>query len=251
MPEDHICFLIDNVIEGLELGPAARGNTVLGAPVYDPLMMLKVLFHGYIGGIRSSRKLAAECLENILFIHLCGGATPDFRTICRFRSENESLLQSAFSELIRRLVQAGVVSGSHLIVDGTKDGRYFRVYEAQRACDGCPGRQDCFGQSRNRFHKLERTHEHPWLHKYRERFLQSRYQERLRGRKLIEHNCGHLKHNLGFRRFLLRGLSGARIEAFLTVFASVLGRVCNILARTGRNWGCLMRMRMAAAPTAA
>ena len=465
VPEDHICFMIDDVIEDLHLEPAARGNSVLGAPVYDPRMMLKVLFYGYVRGVRSSRKLAAECRENIIFIHLCEGATPDFRTICRFRSENEELLKSAFSELIRRLVQTGVISGSHVIVDGTKiranasngkilherffdevknaihrwlsesddtdaeeelreklrragqgkggsseldklrglvdkcleaaeegestgakkvsltdpdsrfmrdgatgkiglsynvqaavdaesgimvacdvtkdivdnnslcglveevqrttcevvdavdgdsgcfnveqirrleddgkdvcvadgetvsamrkarllefivgerfrydpgrdvftcpfgnahifkrvcarkDGRVFRVYEAQRACDGCPGRQDCLGQSRNRFHKLERTFEHPWLHKYRERFLQSGYQERLRGRKLIEHNFGHLKHNLGFRRFLLRGLSGAKIETFLAAFASVARRVHNILARTGRNWGGLMRTR--------
>lgn len=474
LPEGHICFLIDEVVEDLELGPAARGNTVLGAPVYDPRMMLKVLFYGYVRGIRSSRKLAAECRENIGFMHLCRGQAPDFRTIARFRSENDELLASAFSELIRRLVDAGVVSGSHVIVDGTKvranasnsktihpkffdevrkavdewmsasvsldkeeevreklssagvgtsgkscgidslqrlvdkcrkaveeaetvdakkvsltdpdsrfmrdgatgkiglsynvqaavdaesgimvacdvtkdavdnnslcrlvhkteettcqvveavdgdcgyfnaaqigrleglgkdvcvadsetvsamrkgrlsefiqgerfdydagrdvfacrfgnehvfkrvgarkDGRVFRVYEAVRPCDGCPGRQECLGQSRHRFHKLERTLGHPWLHKYRERFLQSRYQDRLRGRKLIEHNFGHLKHNLGLRRFNLRGLSGARIEAFLAAFASVLRRVCNILSRTGRNWGGLMRMQGAAGPTAA
>jgi len=309
-----------------------------------------MLFYGYVRGIRSSRKLAAECRENIGFIHLCSGATPDFRTICRFRSENEALLESVFSELIGRLVEGDVVSGSYVIVDGTKvranasnsktihpkffdevrkaidewmsasvslekeevreklssagigtsgiasrsrrcvrvgcrslytvrdlitmrsgtfsrvlfgnehvfkrvcareDGRVFRVYEAVRPCDGCPGRQECLGQSRNKFHKLERTLEHPSLHKYRQRFLQSGYQERLRGRKLIEHTLGHLKHNLGLRRFNLRGLSGARIEAFLAAFASVLRRGCSILSRTGRNWGGLMRMQGAAAPTAA
>ena len=43
LPEGHICFLIDDVIEDLKLAPGARGNTVLGAPTYEPRMMLKVL----------------------------------------------------------------------------------------------------------------------------------------------------------------------------------------------------------------
>ena len=60
LPEGHICFLVDEIVDELELGPAARGNTVLGAPSYDPRMMVKVLFYGYNRGIRSSRKLAAE-----------------------------------------------------------------------------------------------------------------------------------------------------------------------------------------------
>ena len=466
LPQGHICFLIDEVVDDLDLPSAARGQAQVGAPVYDPRLMLKVLFYGYIRGIRSSRRLASECRENIGFMYLCRGATPGFRTICRFRSENESLLQSAFSELIRRLMDAGVVSGRHIIVDGSKvranasnsktivaefyaevkkaisdwmsasasldkeeetrekllsagvgksgksrgidglqrlvdkyseavkegesnkankvsltdpesrfmrdgatgkvslsynvqaavdeetgimvacdvtkdpvdnrslsrlvekveentyeaveavdgdsgffeieqirrleedgkdvcvpdgntvsamrrrrlsefirgdgfdydaqrdvflcpfgnehivkrvcvreDGRSFRVYEAVKPCSNCPRREECLGQSRNRFHKLERTVEYPWLHEYRQRFLRPGYQERVQGRKLIEHNFGHLKHNLGLRRFNLRGLSGARIEAFLAAFASVMRRVCNILMRTGRDWGTLMRKR--------
>lgn len=35
--------MIDEIVDELELGPAARGASVLGAPSYDPRMMLKVL----------------------------------------------------------------------------------------------------------------------------------------------------------------------------------------------------------------
>ena len=42
LPEGHICFLIDDVIEELKLAPAARGNTVLGAPTYEPRMRRSV-----------------------------------------------------------------------------------------------------------------------------------------------------------------------------------------------------------------
>jgi len=83
---DHICFVIDDAVEELKLGEAARGKPGPGAPCYDPRMMLKILVFGYCRGIRSSRKadfakvalatsaeLAAECRENIAFIHLCRG----------------------------------------------------------------------------------------------------------------------------------------------------------------------------------
>ena len=120
LPEGHICFLIDDAIDDLELGPAARGTSVLGAPCYDPRMMVKVLFYGYNRGIRSCRLLAAECRENIGFIHLCHGQEPDHRTISLFRRENEALLSRAFSSLVRRLIEVGIIKVSHIIVDGTK-----------------------------------------------------------------------------------------------------------------------------------
>ncbi len=106
LPEDHICFLIDKIVDELELGPAARGNSVLGAPSYDPRMMVKVLFYGYVRGVRSSRRLAAECRENIGFMKLCQGEAPDFRirrTANLFRRETGPLLERAFSSLVRRL----------------------------------------------------------------------------------------------------------------------------------------------------
>ena len=120
LPKGHICFLIDEIVDELEIDAAARGNSVLGAPRDDPRIMVKVLFNGYVRGIRSSRKLAAECRENIGFMKLCQGEAPDFRTIWLFRQENGPLLERAFSALVRRLVEAGIVSVSHVIIDGTK-----------------------------------------------------------------------------------------------------------------------------------
>ena len=64
---------------------------------------------------------AAECRENIAFIHLRGGGSaPEHRTISRFRSDNPELIHLAFSMLVGLLVKAGVVRASHIIIDGTK-----------------------------------------------------------------------------------------------------------------------------------
>jgi len=121
------------------------------------------------------------------------------------------------------------------------DGEVRRVYMSKRRCDGCPRRELCFGRSKLRRHTIRRHVDFAWLSKHRARFLQPEYQERLNKRRLIERIFGHMKHNLGFRRFLLRGFSGARIETFLVCAASLLRRLCNILKRKGESWVSLLR----------
>lgn len=461
LPEGHECFVVDEIIEDLDLGPAARGNTMLGAPAYDCRMIAKVLCCGYLRGIRSSRRLAEECRENIGFIFLCRGAEPCHATIARFRTENAALLEEAFTGLVQRLAARGLVGNRHIIVDGTKiranasnekvldrgvwekakadfeqwlsdsatvdeqedalerlsslsncdggrkpnafkklfdrcveaseegekdeakrvsmtdkearfmrdgrtgkvglsynvqvavdadsgmlvgcdvtqdcndtdslsrlvdaveencqeevkavdgdtgffqseqvrrleeqgkdvcvadghtkqalsngnldeflqgeefrydaerdvficsfgnefvfkkvrcrkNGRKSRIYQAAKSCTECPHRLDCLGKSRNKYHTLERTVDHTWLNCYRQRFRLKEYQDRLRGRSIVERVFAHIKHNLGFRRFLLRSLAGARVEVFLVSLASVLRRVCNMLKEARRTWGTMM-----------
>lgn len=460
LEEGHMCFLIGDIVDELELGPAARGGSALGAPCYDPRMMVKVLFYGYVRGIRSSRKLAAECRENIGFIHLTQGQRPDFRTIALFRKENGPLLERAFSSLVRRLIDTGIVKISRVIIDGTKihanasngkiipkkffdevkvaikewmtssseldaaedlreklssvgvstsslgveglqnlvdrcgkavkngeidkakkasttdpdsrfmrdgvggrinlsynvqaavdsetgiivgcdvtrdaddskslvrmvdtvqrtteeevnaadadsdffrseavqslesegkdicvldnlattkmrrgelealvydekfvydadrdvfvcpegnehvfrrlnnegDGTFRRAYVSERRCDGCIHRESCFGKSKLKRHVIRKHEDYPWLWRHRVRFLEPDLQARLKRRKLIEKVFGHWKQNLGFRKLLLRGLSGARIETYLMSAASVLRRLCNILNRDGRSLASL------------
>ena len=89
-----------------------------------------------------------------------------------------------------------------------------------------------------------------WLQRHRARFLESEHQERFEKRRLIEHTSRHFKHNRDFRRVLLRGLSGARIETFLVAAASLLRRLCNILRRDGRTWPSLARTPGSVGPRA-
>ena len=48
-------------------------------------------------------------------------------------------------------------------------------------------------------------------------------------KKVVECIFGHLKRNLGFREFLLRGIKGAKIEFNLACIASNLRRMWNFL----------------------
>jgi len=97
----------------------------------------------------------------------------------------------------------------------------------------CDRHERCFGRSKLKRHTIRKHVDFVWLSKRRERFLEPEYQEWLEKRRLIENVFGHWKHNLGFRKFLLRGLSGARVETFLVVAASTLRRLCDILRRDG------------------
>ena len=121
------------------------------------------------------------------------------------------------------------------------DGKFRRFYISERRCDGCVHHESCFGASQLKRHVIRKHADYPWLWRLRARFLEPVYQARLKRRKLIEKVFGHWKHNLGFRKFLLRGLSGAKVETFLVASASVLRRLCNILNRGGRSWASLGR----------
>ncbi len=52
----------------------------LGArPAYPPAALLKLYLHGYIHGIRSSRRLEAECRRNLEVLWLVQKLAPDFK----------------------------------------------------------------------------------------------------------------------------------------------------------------------------
>ena len=80
--------------------------------------------------------------------------------------------------------------------------------------------------------------ERPFTEALRER-LEQRYQHPdaqalMRRRKLrAEHPFGHIKHNLGMRAFLMRGLSGARAELALAATAFNLRRMTTLLGVSG------------------
>lgn len=55
-----------------------------GHPAYHPKIILKLLILGQIDGIRSSRNIAKNARENVVYMYLAGLLQPDFRTITDF-----------------------------------------------------------------------------------------------------------------------------------------------------------------------
>jgi len=100
---------------GLNLDPHQVGN-----PQYHPKVMLKLLVYGYAYGIRSSRKLERETHQNLAFIWLASGLTPDHKTIAEFRRKNRSQLADILKQCAYLCIELHLIEGNTLFVDGSK-----------------------------------------------------------------------------------------------------------------------------------
>jgi len=121
LPADHLVYFVSDMVDSLDLS-AIYGSydEERGYPPYHPLLMVKVLLYGYAVGIRSSRKLARACLEDVAFRVLCAGSEPDFRTINSFRKRHLSALSDLFVQVLLLAKEAGLVKLGHVAIDGTK-----------------------------------------------------------------------------------------------------------------------------------
>ena len=57
LPEDHLCFVVDEIVERLDLSIFPDRAGTVGAPAYHPRLLVKILFYGYATGTFSSRGL--------------------------------------------------------------------------------------------------------------------------------------------------------------------------------------------------
>ena len=72
-----------------------------------------------VDGIRSSRRIAKNAQENIVYIYLAEKTSPDFRTISDFRKDNRDLIKNVFREVNMFALEHGLIDLSHLLIDGT------------------------------------------------------------------------------------------------------------------------------------
>ena len=118
--EDHICRLVDEIVEGIDLKRVEERYDGPGSPAYHPKVMMKLLIQGTIDGIRSSRKISKATKENVVYMYLSDRLKPDFRTICRFRKDNLETIKLVIAEIAKSAREMGMVNLGHLSIDGTK-----------------------------------------------------------------------------------------------------------------------------------
>jgi transposase len=112
--------VINEVVDELDLRELYGRYSDLGSSAYHPQMMLKVLFHGYAMGERSSRVIAHRLRSDVAYMYLSALQQPDFRTINRFRKGNVDLLRGFFVQIVGLCVELGMVSIGTIAIDGTK-----------------------------------------------------------------------------------------------------------------------------------
>lgn len=120
IPEDHICFLVEGLVDSLDYGTFDIRYSGAGHPAYHPRILLKLLIMGVLDRVRSSRRLARNARENIVYIYLSEKVTPDFRTISDFRKNNPNLVKEVFKHTVCFAKQEGLLDLSYLATDGSK-----------------------------------------------------------------------------------------------------------------------------------
>lgn len=120
IPEDHVCFLVEGLIESLDFSVFEIKYDGAGHPAYHPRIPLKLLLMGMLDKMRSSRKLARNTRENVVYMYLAEKLTPDFRTISDFRKNNPDLIKNVFKHTVTLAKKEGMLDLSHFATDGTK-----------------------------------------------------------------------------------------------------------------------------------
>ena len=119
IPKNHICFLVENFVESLDFTKFDLIYDGAGHPAYHPRIIMKILTYGMLCKTRSSRKLAKATIENFVFMYLSEKVNPDFRTINRFRMENQEFVKKAFQKTIGLAVKNKIVDLSFISIDGS------------------------------------------------------------------------------------------------------------------------------------
>ena len=120
VPEDHLLRKIDRAVDFSFIHDLCKDLYCLdnGRPAIEPELLFRMLFLGYLYGIRSEVKLAQAVNENIAFKWFLGlkltQKGPDHATISanrvrRFRDNN--IAEKIFNEILRQCVDKGLVGG--------------------------------------------------------------------------------------------------------------------------------------------
>ena len=121
LPPDHLAWQVTGVIGELDLSgfAAAYRADGQGQAPYDPAMMVALLFYCYFKGIRSSRKIAGACIDDVGCRVICGGAAPSHQAVAMFIRRHRGEVKRLFVQVLSLLAAEGAVAGHVAAVDGS------------------------------------------------------------------------------------------------------------------------------------
>ena len=122
LAEGHLCKQVEKIVTKLDTSAIEAAYSERGQNALHPKLMLSVIFYGYMEGIRSGRKLAKACAENLVFIYLSKGYQPKKSAINDFRKQHYIHFSALFLQVLAKCDEAGLVDASVSIVDGSKIG---------------------------------------------------------------------------------------------------------------------------------
>lgn len=128
VPQDHLLRKIKNYIDFSFIHEKVRHLYCQdnGRPCIDPVVLFKMLFIGYLYGIRSERQIVREVEVNIAYRWFLGlsltDKVPHHSTISQNRRRkfnNTDIFQEIFDEIVLQAIQKGLIEGKELFTDST------------------------------------------------------------------------------------------------------------------------------------
>ena len=127
VPENHLLRLLDRHISFDFVREKLKDSySDTGRPSIDPELLLRILLIGYLYGVTSERKLVEELQMHLAWRWFTGLSfdqeIPHHSTFSKNRHGRfleSNLFQQLFEEIVDRCVEAGLVEGEHLSVDGS------------------------------------------------------------------------------------------------------------------------------------
>ena len=122
LPQRHLARFLSEIIDDMDIGAIQSQYEIelRGYPPYHPRLLLKVLIYGYCIGVRSSRKLAKACVEDVAFRYLTANQLPEHSTIGDFRKRHIEAFSGLFLKVLMLCEEAGLAGVGHIALDGTK-----------------------------------------------------------------------------------------------------------------------------------
>jgi len=119
LPSNHICFIINDVVDNLNIDCIKTTYSENGCPAYNPKMLVKILFYSYTQGIRSSRKIEKMAQENIAYRYLSANQCPDHGTINLFRKNHLIDLEDLFAQIVVLCDGLNIIDPTDISIDGS------------------------------------------------------------------------------------------------------------------------------------
>ena len=128
VPEDHLLRKIDKYIDFSFIYEKVKNYYCEdnGRPSIDPVILFKMMFIGYLYGIRSDRQLEQEIQVNVAYRWFLGlgfkDKVPDHSTISANRCKrfaDTTVFQDVFDEIVNQAIRHRMVGGRILFSDST------------------------------------------------------------------------------------------------------------------------------------
>jgi len=129
VPQDHILRQIDKLVDFSFVRDAVKDCYCPdnGRPGVDPELVIRMLLIGYLYNLSENRLCQEVTMhaEKRLFCHMTSfeDRVPDRSTINKLRNHKwakSGLFQIVMRHIVQKCIDAGLVSGQHLSVDGTQ-----------------------------------------------------------------------------------------------------------------------------------